>query len=86
MKIERTIVIIKDILLFGTGLAGIIYQQVTGQVHAMLLAVFTIMVGLPGVSALWALKSNSTSTTGSSSSSSQSQPPSSDSHNSSTRA
>lgn len=82
MKVERTIVIVKDFLLFGTGLAGIIYQQVTGQVNAMLLAVFTIMVGLPGVSALWSLRS--TSTTSSSLPSSQPQPPSSDSRSSST--
>jgi hypothetical protein len=83
VKVERTIIIVKDFLLFGTGLAGIVYQQVTGEVHAMLLAVFTIMVGLPGVSALWTLRSSST--TSSPSPSSQPQPPSPDSHSSSTR-
>lgn len=83
MKIERTIVIAKDILLFGTGLSGIIYQQVTGEVHAMLLAVFTIMVGLPGVAALWSLRGGAT--TSSSLSESHSSPQSPESRSSSTR-
>lgn len=84
MKIERLIVIVKDVLLFGTGLAGIVYQQVTGKVDAMLLAVFTIMVGLPGIAALWSLRT--TSTTNLSSSESPPSPSSPDSHSSSTRA
>lgn len=83
MKIERTIVIVKDVLLFGTGLAGIVYQQVTGEVHPLLLAVFTIMVGLPGALALWTLRGNSF--TASQSSESQSQPSPPDSRNSSSR-
>lgn len=81
MKIERTIVIVKDVVLFATGLSGIVYQQLTGRVDEALLLVFTVMVGLPGAIALWTLKSSSS--TASSSSSSPPSPQRSDSPSSS---
>lgn len=40
---------VKDILLFLGGLAGIGYQQITGKTDLVLLIVFTTMIGLPGV-------------------------------------
>lgn len=74
MKIERTIVIVKDVVLFTVGLAGIVYQQLTGDVNEALLLVFTVMVGLPGALALWTLKNSSSTALSSSSSPSPPQP------------
>lgn len=39
----------KDAILFSVGVGGIVYQLVTGQVNFGLLAVFTAMTGIPGV-------------------------------------
>lgn len=79
MKIERTIVIVKDVVLFATGLSGIVYQQLTGKVDEALLLVFTVMVGLPGALALWTLKSSSSTASPSSPSPSPSPPSGSES-------
>lgn len=43
------ITIAKDFILFLGGLAGIAYQQITGNVNPLLLLVFTAMTGVPGV-------------------------------------
>lgn len=45
----------KDVALFAVGLGGIVYQQVTGQVDVALLAVFTAMTGVPGLTNLLSL-------------------------------
>lgn len=81
MKTERTIVVVKDVVLFVGGLTGIAYQQLTGKVHELLLLVFTVMVGLPGLQAMWTLKNSSH--IDSPSSSSQQRSPSSEQQNSS---
>lgn len=43
-------VVVKDALLLGVGLGGIVYQTVTGDVNPILTGVFMAMLGLPGVS------------------------------------
>lgn len=43
------ITIIKDLVLFFGGLAGIAYQQITNNVNPILLIVFTAMAGVPGI-------------------------------------
>lgn len=48
-KTERAIAISRDLILFVFGLAGIAYQQVTGNVNFVLLAIFTAMTGVPGL-------------------------------------
>jgi len=60
VKTEKLVIIVKDVLLFTGGLAGIAYQQFTGKVDALLLLVFTAMIGLPGAAALWALRNTAT--------------------------
>ncbi len=52
---ERRAAIFKDLTQFLCGVAGIGYQQYTGQVNIFLLAVFTMMMGLPGITNLLAL-------------------------------
>lgn len=41
--------VFRDLLLLVFGLAGIGYQQVSGDVNFVLLAVFTTMTGIPGL-------------------------------------
>jgi hypothetical protein len=76
--------ILKDGFMFFGGMTGIGYQTYTGEVHELLLIVFTAMVGVPGASALLWLRGNGT--TESLPSSSAQQGLSSDSPNSSTPA
>jgi len=45
----------KDLILFIGGLSGIGYQQVTGDVNFILLAIFTAMTGVPGLTNLIAI-------------------------------
>jgi hypothetical protein len=47
--------IIRDVLLFAGGMAGVGYQTVTGEVNYGLLAVFTTMLGIPGLTNLISL-------------------------------
>lgn len=72
MRTQQTIAVAKDIVLFLGGLTGIAYQQITGNVHALLLLVFTAMVGIPGLVALWSLKDGATITVSRSSQSQES--------------
>lgn len=55
MRPERKIQIAKDLILFFGGLAGIGYQQVTGDVNTVLLVIFTAMTGVPGLTNLISL-------------------------------
>lgn len=48
----RRVEVIKDVVLFVVGLGGIIFQLVTGNVNVALLAVFTAMTGVPGLTNL----------------------------------
>lgn len=54
-KLEKAITVGRDLTLFVFGLAGIAYQQVTGNVNFVLLAIFTAMTGVPGLVNLIAL-------------------------------
>lgn len=47
--------VVKDVVLFVVGIGGIVYQLVTGRVDFALLAVFTAMTGVPGLTNLLAL-------------------------------
>lgn len=59
MRIRQKIAIVKDLLLFFGGLAGIAYQQVTNQVNITLLLIYTAMTGIPGLTNIIALWRNS---------------------------
>lgn len=76
MNAERRIAIIRDQVLFLGGLAGIGYQQLTGNVSTTLLIVFTTMIGLPGLTNVISLLRGGGAT--------ESPPPSSPSSDSST--
>lgn len=54
-RTERIISVIKDLLLFLGGLAGIGYQQLTGNVNFWLLMIFVTMTGVPGLTNLISL-------------------------------
>lgn len=58
-KQDRRIAIVKDLTLFFGGLAGIAYQQLTGNVNMVLLMVFTAMTGVPGLTNIISLIRNS---------------------------
>lgn len=49
---EKKIMVGKDIVLFLGGLTGIAFQQITGNVHPLLLLVFSLMAGIPGLTHL----------------------------------
>lgn len=51
----RRMDVIKDVALFVVGLGGIVFQLVTGEVSVPLLAVFTAMTGVPGLTNLVSL-------------------------------
>lgn len=55
MRPERRIAIAKDLILFFGGLAGIGYQQISGDVNTLLLVIFTAMTGVPGLTNLISL-------------------------------
>lgn len=48
-RVEKAIAVTRDVILLVFGLAGIGYQQVTGEVNFVLLAIFTAMTGIPGL-------------------------------------
>lgn len=52
---DRSITVVKDLVLFAVGLGGIIYQLLTGNVNIWLLMVFVTMTGMPGLTSLLAL-------------------------------
>jgi hypothetical protein len=52
---ERIISVVRDQILFLGGLAGIAYQQISGNVNFALLAIFTAMTGVPGLTNLISL-------------------------------
>jgi hypothetical protein len=51
-RTERIISVAKDLILFFGGLAGIAYQQISGNVNFTLLVIFTAMTGVPGLTNL----------------------------------
>jgi hypothetical protein len=55
MKSAQRLAVAKDLVLFLVGLGGIVYQLLTGNVDIALLAVFTAMTGVPGVTNLISL-------------------------------
>lgn len=54
-RIDKAIAVGRDLFLFVFGCAGIAYQQLTGDVNFVLLAIFTAMTGVPGVTHLISL-------------------------------
>lgn len=52
MKLERALVIARDLLCLAIGAGGIIHQEVTGVIHEALLAVYTGFLMGPGIAAL----------------------------------
>jgi hypothetical protein len=73
-------VVIRDSVLLGGGMAGIAFQQITGQINPLLIGVYVTMLGLPGLSSgRWLLKQigeAQSSESRSSASASDSSPPS----------
>lgn len=55
MRSSQRLAVAKDVALFVVGLGGIVYQLVTGRVDVALLAVFTAMTGVPGLTNLISL-------------------------------
>lgn len=55
MTSERWWVVAKDVTLFVVGVGGIVYQLLSGDVNVALLAVFTAMTGVPGLTNLLSL-------------------------------
>jgi hypothetical protein len=48
--------IIRDVVLMCLGAGGIAYQQVTGQVSEVLLAIYVAMLGGPAIGGVWSLR------------------------------
>lgn len=48
-RAERIIAIVKDLILFFGGLAGIAWQQISGNINIYLLIIFVTMTGVPGL-------------------------------------
>lgn len=48
-KLDKAVSVTRDLVLLVFGLSGIAYQQVTGEVNFVLLAIFTTMTGIPGL-------------------------------------
>ncbi len=69
---------LKSWVLLIFGLAGIAYQQKTGEVDWLLLAIFTSMAGVPGIARVISLLKNSPTIMQSSLSQEQSSEPDSD--------
>lgn len=67
------VVVIRDLVLLGVGSWGIVYQQLSGVINVPLLAIYTILVGVPGAAGVLKLLRNVPIEPGSPSS----QPPSS---------
>lgn len=55
---KDTWAIVKDAMMFFGGMLGLAYQTLTGDVKELLLLVFTVMIGVPGASALLWLRNN----------------------------
>lgn len=58
MNVEKIVLTGKGLILFFGGVAGIAYQLVTGKVNPLLLAVFCLATGIPGLVHLLALIQN----------------------------
>lgn len=64
MNSKQRMAVAKDSLLFTVGLGGIVYQLLTGRVDVALLAVFTAMTGVPGLTNLVSLLRGDSDTSG----------------------
>lgn len=54
---NRWFPVMRDVVLLTGGVLGIAFQTLTGDVNPLLLAVFTTMLGIPGVTnGLWLLR------------------------------
>jgi uncharacterized membrane protein HdeD (DUF308 family) len=49
------LLIAKDVILFSVGIFGIMFQLLTGEVNALLLGVFTSILGIPAVTNIFSL-------------------------------
>jgi hypothetical protein len=57
MRGPTTFVAVRDAVLLTLGVGGIAFQQITGEVNALLLGVYLTLLGYPGLSSgLWLLK------------------------------
>lgn len=51
-------IIIRDVILSGLAVWGIIHEERSGAVHWELLVVYTTLLGVPTALNVWAIKSN----------------------------
>lgn len=57
MKGPTTFIAVRDAVFLILGVSGIAFQQITGEVNAILLGVYLTLLGIPGVAnGLWLLK------------------------------
>lgn len=52
---KEIVAVTKDLVLFFFGVGGIVYQQLTGNVNFIFLAIFVIAAGIPGATNLISL-------------------------------
>jgi hypothetical protein len=81
VKIQAAVAVFRDLVLLGTGVFGILHQELTGHVNIELLGMYGLICSVPGINGLIQLLRGNvklTVTTGSSSES-QEQPASSSS-------
>lgn len=55
MATSKWFIILRDLLLLGLGVFGILHQELTGNANALLLAVYTTLLGIPGAANLYAI-------------------------------
>lgn len=48
-------VVLRDLLLLGVGIFGLLHQELTGQANPALLLVYTTILGIPGAANLIAI-------------------------------
>lgn len=55
---STVVVVVRDLVLLGVGSWGIVYQQLQGVINVPLLAIYTVLVGVPGAAGVLKLLRN----------------------------
>lgn len=64
MKIRAVFTVVRDTLLLGVGIFGILYQQITGRTNLELLIVYLVVMQIPGALGLLHLRAGKPKTDG----------------------
>lgn len=60
MWLKTWMPVLRDLVMFVAGLAGVIHEELSGQTSIPLLVVYTAMLGIPGaLGALWLSRTES---------------------------